>query len=436
MKYSFFHIRFLLLISLCLYPLEAFCIFQDAPPDSVQIGNIQVVGNEKTRSYVILRELEFGEGEMVALRELELAHLRIMNLGLFNNAEFYFVENGEKRDLNIIVYERWYIFPIPIFFLNDRDWDKRSYGLGLSHMNLRGRAERLWLSGWFGYDPGFNIFYNNRWFGGNRRLYVQINMLSQSVSSKSMQFSGVDEKHRLASILFGRRFGLYWSLSVQFGYNYVGATDRSILWRAENDHDDNLSTLVSIRHDTRDLWEYPKNGSLWQAYLSRTHLLNGGESYIQYGADLREYRFLKGIVFAGRVSTALTRNRVPFYRHLYFGYTERVRGHFNRIVEGENRLSGSLEMRIPLLRERDIPLSAETWYSSYLQFLRFGLYLTFFSDAGAVWNQNETLTSDRFLNGAGFGLNAILPYSTVLRFERAYDEDGRGENIVDFQLSF
>ena len=425
-----------LLISLFIHHSKALCYFQDGMPDSVQIAKIHVLGNDKTKSYVILRELEFEAGQKIALQELERARLRILNLGLFNNAEFLLEENGADHDLNIIVYERWYFFPVPIFFINDRDWDKRSYGLGLSHSNFRGRAERLWLSAWFGYNPGFNVFYNNRWFGGSRRLYVQVNVLSQNVSSKAIQFPGVDEKHRLASILFGRRFGLYWYLNVQFGISFVGATDRSMLWNVEDDYDRNLNALIGVRHDTRDLWEYPKKGSYWYTYLSRTHLLNGGESYTRFGVDLREYRSLMGIIFAGRFATVLTHNPPPSYRKIYFGYQERIRGHFEQVVEGENRMLASLEARIPLLSERYIPLPSDTWYSSYLHFIRFGLYFTFFADAGAVWNQKDRLDRDRFLRGAGIGLNVILPYNSVLRLERAYDEDGRGESIIDYQISF
>ena len=187
--------------------------------------------------------------------------MRIINLKIFNNVEFYFDENGDSFNLNIIVYERWYIFPTPIFFVNEREWDKLSYGLGVSHTNFRGLDEQLWLSGWVGYNPGFSLNYFNPWFAGNRRLYMQFSMFSQSVNTKSFQFLGEDEKHRWASLVFGRRFGLHWYINTTIGVNFISTTNRDMLWQSSDNIDKIATWQIMIRHDTRDLREYPKNGA-------------------------------------------------------------------------------------------------------------------------------------------------------------------------------
>lgn len=412
------------------------CFAQENAPDSVKIGSITVLGNEKTKDYIITRELEFTSGDVISIEELNQARFRIFNLNLFNNVEFYFDEKEDSYDLNIFVYERWYIFPIPIFFINERDWDKLSYGLGVSHSNFRGRAEQVWASGWLGYNPGFSVNYYNRWFAGEKRLYTQFSMFSQRINTKSFQFLGEDEKHSWTSLLLGRRFGLHWYVNTTVGVNFIGATDRDMLWQSSSPTDKIATWQFLIRHDTRDLWEYPKNGAHRRISFIHNRLLNGGSNYNLWSADFREYRSFKGITFAGRVAASLTQNQLPVYRRLYFGYRERIRGYFDGVAEGDNRFIASAEVRVPVIREKLIPLSSDSWYYSFIQFIKFGLYVTAFYDTGTIWDQDENFSDANFLKGKGIGLNVILPYSVVLRFERAYNEEGIGENIFDFQIAF
>ena len=412
------------------------CHAQESVPDSVQIGKINVIGNNKTKDHIVTRELEFRTDDWVSTDDLNQARLRIVNLNLFNNVEFYFDQNGDLYDLNIIVYERWYIIPIPIFFRNDRDWDRLSYGLGVSHANFRGRNERLWLSGWLGYNPSFSLSYYNPWITTKRRIYSQLSAFSQRIKTKSFQFFGEDEKHHGISFVLGRRYGLHWYVNTLFGFNLIRTTNREMLWRPTHQNDKVGSWQISIRHDTRDLWEYPKNGAHRRFSFTHHRLLNGGLSYNLLFLDLRQYKSIKGVVLAGRFSTTVTQNRLPSYRQLYFGYSRRIRGYFNRIIEGERSMIASAELRIPLIRERFIPLSPDAWYYSFIQFMKFGVYLTLFHDTGAIWDQKEKLGHQHFLSGSGIGLNILLPYSSVLRIERAYNEDGIGETIFDAQIAF
>ncbi len=413
-----------------------FCHAQESIPDSIQIGKINIIGNNKTKDHIVARELEFGPDNWVSTDDLNQARLRIINLNIFNNVEFYFDQNGDFYDLDIMVYERWYIIPVPIFFRNDRDWNRLSYGFGLSHANFRGRNERLWLSGWLGYNPGFSFSYYNPWIAGKQRVYSQFSTSYQRRRTKSFQFLGEDEKHHWIAFVLGRRYGLHWYVNTLFGFNLIRTTNREMLWKPTNQNDKVGSWQISIRHDTRDLWEYPKNGAHRRFSITHHRLLNGGLSYNLLSLDLRQYKSIKGVILAGRFSTTVSQNRLPSYRHLYFGYSERIRGYFNKIIEGERTMIASAEVRIPLIRERFVPLSPDAWYYSFIQFMKFGVYFTLFHNTGAIWDQNEKLGNQHFLSGSGIGLNILLPYSSVFRIERAYNEDGIGETIFDAQIAF
>ena len=403
--------------------------------DSVVIGNIRVQGNFKTKRDVIVRELEFSANDRVSKKGLELARQRIENLNLFNRVIFNFKDSGEKKDLIILVWERWYLYPTPIFTVNEHDWHKLSYGFGLYHANFRGRAENLWLAGWLGYNPGLTLSYTNRWFGGRHRLFTNISLESQRIASKTLLFPDQKEHHRSVALLFGRKYGIHFYSAVELTLASVNA-GKKLLWQTGQNHDHLFSYAVQLQMDTRDLWEYPKQGRKSLLSFSRSFLLNGGATFNKWQVDWREYRSFWGITFAGRFLAALTQNKLPVYEHLYIGYGDRIRGYFQEIYEGDNCMLGSLEMRIPILKVKYFKIPAEAWYAAYLQNMKFGVYFTLFRDTGQVWRRGESFRINRLQTGSGLGLNFILPYSNILRLEYAFNEANQPEFIFDVKAYF
>ncbi len=402
----------------------------------IRIGSIEVQGNHKTKQDVITRELEFKSGDWVDSLQLEKARERIENLKIFNRVQFHLQDAGAASDLLILVWERWYLFPSLIFRINEHDWHKISYGLGIYHLNFRGRTETLWFSGWLGYDPGFDFSYSNRWFGGNRRFYSTFQLLSQRVKTKSLHYPNQKENHRGAAWLIGKRFGLHWYSDANFDLSFISAEDHRLLWQSNHSQDQVFSINLRLHLDTRDLWEYPQSGSLGSVAFLHSELLNGNAGLNHWLLDWREYRTYWGVTLAGRFASDLTQNPLPVYQYLYLGYEERIRGHFQDIFEGENRTLGSFEIRVPLIKEWYFQVPMESWYAAYFQNMKFGLYLTVFHDAGAVWHQHEKLTRRDLQSGSGIGLNLILPYSNILRLEFAVDERGKTEEIVDVNIAF
>ncbi len=126
----------------------------------VVIDSIQITGNETTKDFVILRELTIGVGDTLTPEIASYDRERIYSLRIFNDVKLrpYFFEG--RNFLLIVVEESWYIYPIPLIVLKDKDWSKISYGMSLSWLNFRGRNERMTGIATFGYDPsfGFQIF--------------------------------------------------------------------------------------------------------------------------------------------------------------------------------------------------------------------------------------------------------------------------------------
>lgn len=139
------------------------------------VGNIIIVGNRKTKNYIILRELSFKKGDAISLTELvksfQLAHDRLINTRLFNEVTIYLKGfRGYVADVEIDVKERWYIFPLPYFKPVDRnftawaqkhyDLDRVNYGAKFTHYNFTGRNDNLtaWLI--TGYARQIQLYYN------------------------------------------------------------------------------------------------------------------------------------------------------------------------------------------------------------------------------------------------------------------------------------
>ena len=412
---------------------------ESAQPEGKRIKNIIVVGNEKTRDIVILREMKTKIGDIYDPEKLEEDRNRILNLDLFNRVEMQPMEAEDGIILLVIVTERWYIFPYPILFINERDWSKVSYGFGLFHSNVRGMNNILNGALWFGYNPGVHLIYSNPWIGGRHHFYYRLEAFSYKVRSKSLRFAErFDQLHRNASVSFGKRWGYHTYASMTGGFRLVSVPAKyapSMLSGTETDQYPSLG--LAFRYDTRDLYEYPLSG--WRIDLYATQ--NGFTApihYLRYGFDIRTYvPVSSAISLAVRTAVDLSVNPVPFYGKMFLGYSERIRGHFNQRLEGDNRALASLELRFPILPLRYVDLGRLfAFMGPYARDLPFGLSAGLFVDFGAVWNQEVPLRSSDFLQGYGMGLHFRVPYARVLRLELAFDEIGNREIIFDVGVWF
>ena len=394
------------------------------------INGIELQGNRHTKSYIILRELGFVPGDTVARQDLEKAKKRIENLNLFNRVTFYL----DQQTLLINLTERWYVFPIPILFWNEHDFKKLSYGMGVFHYNFRGRAELLAFSGWWGFNPGYSLQYVNRWFGGKHRFYSEITFFSKRVDSKTLEFPNLEERHRGFSLVLGKRWGFYTFSDLRLEYDVL-YTNYPDIMLSGTARDHLLRLQLHFKYDSRDLWEYPRRGMKAEWAFSRCSLQNFRHPYRLLKIDWRYYHPVKAWILATRLAWEQSFGKVAVYDRLFLGYDQRVRGHFQHICEGENRSVFSLETRFPVFKIRYFDLYT-TILGSYLHNLQFGVYGSLFFDSGVTWFQDEKITLRHYNSGFGGGLNFLLPYSTVLRLEWAWDENLHPELIFDGNVAF
>ena len=197
-----------------------------------------------------------------------------------------------------------------------------------------------------------------------------------------------------------------------------------------------LYGTLGYARDTRDLREYPSDGSLLSLYINKNGFGETDLSFTRIGVDMRKYVPLPSdFVVAGRVySTIVAGHVIPTHSRSYLGYGERIRGYFKDVFEGEDLMGASVEFHWPLLKTRVINFTAISIPKEF-SIWRFGISLALFADAGTVWFRNQSITIGSFVSGYGGGIHFLLPYSAIMRTEYAWNNFGKGQFILDFRTS-
>jgi outer membrane protein assembly factor BamA len=406
------------------------------------VSKIIVIGNEKTKDKVILREMKTKVGHALDVDLVKEDRKRIQNLLLFTRVEIYPAnDNDGTVGLIVIVAERWHFFPYPLLFRNERSWEleKWSYGAGVLHDNVRGLNNKLLAEMWLGYNPGGTASFTNPWLGDDLHLYYKIGVYSMTLKSKTTQtVERFDEFHRGASFTFGKRWGYHTYTTMAVGYNYVQYPKDYQYLLQGNDNDQHLPSIgVGFQYDTRDLYQFPKDG--WLLSFGATNYVNVGHAtYTLLSTDVRRYIPLyKELSLALRLNTDMTYGTIPVFSHYYLGYTERIRGRFFEVMEGDSRTLFMAEFRFPILPIQYLDMDYGTpLFGQYSSDLPFGISGGLFYDLGSAWFKDVENIPSTYFSGFGFGLNFHLPYINVFRVEYAFNSEWDGQLIFDIEAAF
>ena len=406
--------------------------FVDSSLAGRRISAIDIVGNDKTKPLVFLREMKQQVGDTLDLEKTEEDRKRILNYNLFNRVMVIGQPDGQDVRLSLLVTEQWYLIPFPILQLVDRSWNKVSWGLGVRHYNFRGRAETLTGILKLGYNPNISMSYSNPWLTQSREWLARFEAGYSRIRSKYFETQEVDENHFRIRGTLGRRFGYHTFLSIQLGYRQVSFSPPvpgETLSRDGTDHMPELGIFYTWNH--RDLNEYPGKGWLVRVSFEKKGFPGRVVDYAREAVDLRVYVPLPGqITLAGRGAITLSQGEIPVYDRMYLGYGERIRGHFYTTSVGENRLISSLAARMPILPVTYFDAASESEFSD----LRFGISFGLFIDTGMTWLIDEVVSTQKLMSGYGGGLHFHLPYNAILRLETGWNEAGRQQWFVDMNV--
>ena len=433
--------------------LSLFPLFVSAQTDTlffeddykIIVDSIQITGNETTKDFIILRELTFGVGDTLNHHLASYNRERIYSLRIFNEVKlvpFYF---DGKNILQIQIEESWYIYPIPIVVLKDRDWEKISYGMSLSLLNFRGRNETVRGVVTFGYDPSFGFSYFNPNLSYDQNLNLQVSLgystsTNKSTEAENLYGDSFEQEIFTSRVQLGKRFGNYHWAYLKSGFDYI---ETPFYIEGVNASDNNIDkTLIvgaSYVYDTRDLTLYAADGIYTFLSYEWKGLGIDGINYRVADLEFREYRkIVEKFTAKWRISVRHTVGEtVPYYDYSYLGYSERIRGYFhNGESEGNDRFIGSVEINYPIIQETRINLYWIPLLPHSLLSYRVAVIAGLFGDTGVTRDSGDPLLIKDFNTGYGTGISFLLLPYFICRLEFAVNDNGQTEWIFDLGASF
>ncbi|MEL7004190.1 MAG: POTRA domain-containing protein [Bacteroidota bacterium] len=438
----------------------------------VEIDNVFVIGNIKTKKKIILREMDVARGQSISEAELkellEADRKKIINTRLFNDVELSILKLSEtKVDVVVKVSERWYTWPAPIFKLVDRnfndwwqnqnrDFSRVNYGLKLVKYNFRGRNETVKLTLQLGFTRNIELQYRVPYVDKAQRQglsfvagYSENNNIAVRTVNHKPVFLDSDDV-----LLTRRKFGL--------GYRFRNSFYSTHRFNIEYQHNNIADTIANLNTDyylggrttqkffsaryrftldRRDFAAYSLNGYLWN--ISALKLGLGIHDDIDnFLININHSKFIdlkKGYYFSNYSALQMSfPERQPYANLSALGFDKNfIRGYELFLIEGQNYYLNRTTFKkrilstkkriglIPVRQFREIPL--QIFFKTYFDMGYSENYEDYF--------ENRTL-SNRYLFGTGIGLDIVTYYDSVIRTELTANREGDVGFFLHFKKDF
>ncbi len=475
-----YRIRFILL--LILFTQFAGAQIPSSPPPPVLVSDslaidssktflitnqIILIGNSITKPRIIFRELTFKKGDTLSLSDLKNVIKKstenLHNTSLFNSVTINWLQDNNTVNFYVIVAERWYIFPLPIFEIAERnfnvwwqqkDFSKVIYGGTLNWYNFRGRNEVLAVTARLGYTQRLSFYYSipnlsrgqksgitfSTTFARNHQTAIRTDENKLIYYKDQINYS---KREFGASIVYSYRPQIYVTHNFEASYrsasvedtvasqnpNFFPALKRNINFAV-------LRYYLKIEH--RDLAVYPMSG-----YFFDFELIKNGLPIFKDDIDLSNvvvhYKYfipLSSRFHAGAsISTKYSfQEKAPYYFIRGLGYgRDFIRGYEYYVMDGEHYALLKANLKYTLLKKHEL-------YAPFVPLNKFAtvpyaFYLNLFSDAGYV--KDSQFSANNKLNNSwqysyGMGIDFVTYYDMIFRFEYSINKLGESGFFLHF----
>ena len=438
----------------------------------VLIDNIFITGNNKTKAKIILRELSIEKGKFYSINTLneilQADRNKIYNTKLFNTVEVGLLELSlDKVDVVVKVTERWYLFPIPLIDIIDRnfndwwvnhnhDFSRIIYGLSLYHFNMRGMNERMTLTAQFGFSKRYEFEYEFPYIDASQRnglgffvRYQEFNNLHYDNIANDRIFLDSDSLLKtgiFTGINYVRRNSFYTRHHINLRYSDYNVADTIInlnpnYFGIAGNRQQFFSLKYSLRHDKRDIVAYPLEGYNVTLSIEKIGLgIFDDVDITNFQADYSRYiKLKKGFYFSNYSSIYLsTPNSQPYsvVKGIGFG-NDVVRGYELYVIHGQHYFVNKTSLKKVLLsgskQLKNFPLEQFSHFP-------YAIYLKTFFDVGysvnTTQNEGNSQLADELLFGGGMGLDIVTMYDIVVRLEYSINSIGESAFFFNIQSEF
>ena len=431
-----------------------------ASQQHIIVKQIIFTGNKVTRPHIMQRELLFAAGDVMTMDELDKRIVRsrenLLNTSLFNFVEIKKQLTGTSDVYIIIeVVERWYVFPVPIFEIVDRNfyewWQNKSlrktnYGFYLNWENFRGRRENIKALARFGYSERQGFQYSIPYIDKKQNdgivitaIQTFLHEIPYTLSDNRLQYFKSDgtfsRKEYKANIRYTHRQGINKTFSLTAGYQYNIISD-TILQLNDSYFQSGQKTesypMISFEYkdDARDIRNYPLSGYFLSLEFTKMGVgVNDKDPSLTY-IIIHGKKFWK---LNTRWSTAVSakfklsgQNDVPFYNQQALGLEgDVIRGYDKYVINGENFALFKTGLKYNIIKPGvfKMPVGLPESFTR----IPFALYANLFFDAGYVKDKRfyyGNPLSNTWQYSFGAGLDFVTYYDLVLRGEFAVNKLG------------
>lgn len=426
----------------------------------MHIASITVSGNKRTKTYIILHEMSIKAGDSLSIsalfEKIQQSQALIYNTTLFSDVLVgpYFV-TATDVNIQVVVREKWYIYPSPQFQLTDRsfnEWIKRYdadldrvvYGVKFAHYNLSGRRDQLRLYLLNGYTRNFAFAYSAPYsnkalnegfsigggFSQSRELLYATSTLNEPLRYKTQGF--VRNSFNLhASYL--RRQGFYRRHFFNIGFLYQQVDDsirlkyNSAYFNNKKDHAGTPDLGYTFSYVNTNNINYPLTGKLYNITLLKRGLgFTGGMNMLSLGASYNRY-FSHGRNWYSAVQTQVLfklPGTLSYVNQQAFGYgLYALRGLENYVIDAVHSglAAYTLKKKIVSFKIR-IPIQ-----NKVVPYLPFTFYAKTFADLGYAYNKApyDTKLNNKLLYSGGVGIDVLTLYDINLRIEYSFNQLGQ-----------
>jgi len=424
----------------------------------IRINNIQVEGNNRTKNYILLRELPYHVGDQINKDSLAilntLSQQQLFNTSLFLSVKVtpvYLLKNDSSIiDIQIKVKERWYFIPKPYFKWVDRNFsqwwneqnrslDRVNYGINLSQKNATGNNDKLVIGFIGGYTQQNIIKYQLPFFdkklkyglGGGWQNYNQkeINYTTEKDKQVFAKTNDIIRKGYRANINLSYRPNLFERYSLQLGYGKDELSDSGFLiqpnFLATQKKGMTYGDLtLGYNKIAFDYNAYPTKGAGTELFLFQRFSKSAPFTSIQF-RKLKAHSFSKHnfIFFESNSQVKFLANDNYLDRRLLGYGSLQMNGLEYYVVDGNaatilktafHHSLGSFTVKNPITQK-------------FLPEVKYDFWIRVFTNLGYVYSDrplNNNKLSNTLIRTAGIGLDVISIYDFVLKIDYSVNQLG------------
>jgi len=445
-----------------------------ANAQTLQVSDITISGNRKTKTGIILCEMELQAGDTVSATELpqiiDKSTDNLLKTSLFNYVTITPVRGGidsTELRLDINVEERWYLWPsanITPHNGNLNDWLANpdlsliDYCAGLKKYNFCGRREAVYVNTRFGFNNIIEIGYQN--IAIDRKRHHMLSMAISTHRQKSMIIKQYDnetmyrefEDERWAikdysyELMYTYRPQTNITNNLTAGYIYTHVCDSAAILNPDYLGDgrtrmEGIILKYELRIDNRNSNYYPLRGSFTSILLHKKGIFSNSLNVTKADFDFRKYMQISTRLYmASQIYATISTKKTPFHMMEAIGYKPNIlKGYEHNYIAGHNLVYLNTSFKWEIVK-------THIWHIKRLNMPRFNkihyaLYLNTFANAGYVSyknmdSENLNTMNDAKLGAVGTGIDFVTYYDRVFTMYAARNIQGKTYFGVGFKTAF